>query len=154
MKPAKEDMLNVALLLSTFIFMTLAIHEYGHAMASYFLGYSAQVEYNLFSAVTFTEGITSAPMLHRFILGSSGGFVASIFFLIMGKVAKDLAMDLALAFFCINQVTYGLVEGLYWIGLVNEWYIFIPYVVALSIFVISMLGEDKHWNFYGKGGQF
>jgi len=101
---------------------SISLHEWGHWLTAYTLGYKKG--YVIFSPAggMFFLGEPLYSLLHGLLIGLSGGFTVVVVFGIL-YICLDWETDLVeknvLRSYCTSQFVYALVEGLYGLGIVN-----------------------------------
>ena len=94
-----------------FIFISMAIHEFGHAIALYMLGkHEYTIYFSLFYAYTACD-FDSLSLWQIFFVGCFGGVFSSIFCYIMYKVISNYEAKIAMLSLCVIQLIYGIIEG-------------------------------------------
>jgi len=106
----------------------ISIHEWGHWFTAYLLGYKqGYVKFSLAGGM-FILNEPLHSLLHGLLIGISGGVTVTLIFAILFFCMDwetDFVEKNVLKSYCISQFTYGLTEGLYGIGIVNEDALFI-----------------------------
>ncbi|MEM2890333.1 MAG: hypothetical protein QW358_03200 [Candidatus Hadarchaeum sp.] len=105
-----------------FLGLSVIIHETFHLVVARALGYTAEIFYGMsfFNLYGYVR-IEPPPQgtLHTVLMFSAGGVGTAIVFFILWSAIEDIVAKLLLSFFTSMQLTYGLLETAYGLGLVK-----------------------------------
>jgi len=126
-----------------FLSLSIIIHETFHLIVARALGYNADIFYGmgLFNVYGYVHMVPSSQgFIHTILIFCAGGLGTGAVFLILWSTIDDIVAKLLLSFFTSMQLTYGILEPMYGVGLVqidllSTWPV-ISGMVALIIFRI------------------
>ncbi|MGC8817044.1 MAG: hypothetical protein ACP5PX_04465 [Candidatus Hadarchaeum sp.] len=105
-----------------FLGLSVIIHETFHLVVARALGYSADIFYGMsfFNLYGYVR-IDPPPQhpLHTVIMFSAGGLGTAAVFFVLWSAIEDIVAKLLLSFFTSMQLTYGLLETLYGLGIIK-----------------------------------
>lgn len=115
------DVVRAVVLFLVFFGLSIVVHETFHLLVARALGYQASIFYGVgFPNVYGVVNIVPPPQgLDTVLTFSAGGLGAGLVFFVLWYTIEDIVAKLLLSFFTLTQVTYGVLEPMYGLGLVG-----------------------------------
>lgn len=105
----KARLLQLILVIATYLMVATAIHEYSHLIALRLTGYEGYIKSTELNAVYFTTFPQDANV--RFFVGASGGLGASLVLLVLYLMDVDPENHHTFKILIGYQLIYGFFEG-------------------------------------------
>ncbi len=117
-----NDLKRGIILFMVFLGLSVVIHETFHLIVARALDYEANAFYgisffNVYGYVNITP--TSKSLIHTLLIFSSGGLGTAAMFFVLWSTIEDIIAKLLLSFFTFMQLSYGGLEPMYGIGIIN-----------------------------------
>jgi len=137
---ASSDVKRGIAIFLVFLGLSIVIHETFHLIVARSLGYEANAFYgisffNAYGYVSITPA--SQSLIHTLLIFASGGIGTAAVFFLLWYAIEDIIAKLLLSFFTFMQLTYGVLEPLYGLGLIKfEWLSIWPIIAGMIALVI------------------